>query len=108
MNDAYTEIFATYDKDTMEEIASHGCASGVCFKHIYYGDTIKFYDKYEEEITEYFRDNYGTEFLVELFQQADGWLTQYKNSVTWAYIESIAFNLVDGEVYCNESLLQPA
>ena len=108
MQQGYEEIIATYDKETMQQIADWGCSSGVCRQHIYYGDTIKFYDKYEEEITEYFRDNYGTEFLVELFKDADGWLTQYKNSVTWAYIESIAFNLVDGERYCNESLLQPA
>ena len=107
MNDAYNEIIATYDKETMEEIANHGCASGVCFKHIYYGDTVRFYDKYEDEILDYFTDYYDTDFLVDLFKDADANLTNYKNSVTWAYIESIAFNLVDGERYCNESLLQP-
>ena len=57
MQRGYDEIIATYDKETMEEIAGHGCASGVCFKHIYYGDTIAFYDKYEDEILDYFTDN---------------------------------------------------
>ena len=104
MNDAYNEIIATYDKETMEEIAGHGCASGVCHQHIYYGDTVSFYDKYEEEITEYFRDNYDSDFLVELFKSADGWLTQYKNSVTWAYIEAISMDVIS----IDESLLQPA
>ena len=103
MNDAYNEIIATYDKETMEEIAGHGCASGVCHQHIYYGDTVSFYDKYEEEITEYFRDNYDSDFLVELFKSADGWLTQYKNSVTWAYIEAISMDVIS----IDESLLQP-
>jgi len=101
MQSAYDEIIDTYDKETMEEIANHGCQSGVCFKHIYYGDTIRFYDNYEDEIVDYIESNYGSEFLVELFKDADASLSIYKNSVTWTYIEMIAFGVT-------ESLLQPA
>ena len=90
----YDEIIATYDKETMAEIANHGCSSGVCFKHIYYGDTIAFYDKYEDEILDYFTDYYDTDFLVNLFKDADASLTHYKNSVTWAYIEAVSFDVV--------------
>ena len=95
MNDATIEILSTYDMDTLKEIANHGCGSGVCSQHIYYGDTIKFFDKYEDEITEYFNDNYGTEFLVDLFAQNDADLDYYKNDVTWAYIESVAFQVTE-------------
>ena len=95
MNDATKEIMATYDKDQLKEIADHGCQSGVCSQHIYYGDTIKFFDKYEDEITEYFNDNYGTQFLVDLFDQNDANLDYYKNDVTWAYIESVAFQVTE-------------
>ena len=95
MNDAVKEIMATYDMDQLKEIADHGCQSGVCSQHIYYGDTIKFFDKYEDEITEYFNDNYGTEFLVDLFAQNDADLDYYKNDVTWAYIESVAFQVTE-------------
>ena len=91
----YDEIIATYDKETMAEIANHGCSSGVCFKHIYYGDTVAFYDKYEDEILDYFTDYYDTEFLVNLFKDADANLTVYKNNVTWAYIESVAFTVTE-------------
>ena len=91
----YDEIIATYDKETMAEIANHGCQSGVCFKHIYYGDTNAFYDKYEEEMVDYFADNYDTDFLVNLFKDAGADLTYYKNSVTWAYIESVAFQVYE-------------
>ena len=121
MNDARNEIIATYDKETMEEIAGHGCASGVCHQHIYYGDTVAFYDKYEDEITDYFRDNYDADFLVTLFKNADGYLRHYKNDVAWAYIEAISFDVIsmdeltnyrvnaDGTKtdLSNESLLQP-
>ena len=94
----YDEIIATYDKETMAEIANHGCSSGVCFKHIYYGDTVAFYDKYEDEILDYFTDSYDTEFLVDLFKDADASLAVYKNSVTWAYIESVAFQVTEDAI----------
>ena len=95
-------IMAAYDKDTLKEIASHGCKSGMCHEHIYYGDTVKYYNKYEDEITTYLTDNYGTEFLVSLFKKANADLNTYKNDVTWAYIEAIAFNYLE-----EDSLLQP-
>ena len=100
-------IMEAYDKDVLKEIASHGCESGVCHEHIYYGDTNEYYNKYEDEITSYLTDNYGTEFLVSLFKKADASLTTYKNDVTWAYIEAIAFNVIQNEIAELESLLQP-
>ena len=100
----YDEIIATYDKETMEEIVTHGCQSGVCSEHIYYADTIKFYDKYEDEIMDYFTNNYDSDFLVSLFKDADASLTVYKNSVTWAYIEAISVDVLS-EVH--EALLLP-
>ena len=93
-------IMEAYGNDDLKEIANHGCQSGMCHEHIYYGDTIKFFDTYEDEITTYLTDNYGTEFLVSLFKNADADLTTYKNDVSWAYIEAIAFEYT-------ESLLQP-
>jgi len=93
--DARMEIEQTYTLNQFKEIADHGCQSGVCSKHIYYGDTIKFYEKYEDEIVEYITDQYGTEFLVELFKKADASLTHYKNDVCWTYIEMIAFEATE-------------
>jgi len=104
MQRGYDEIIDTYDKETMQEIANHGCSSGVCSKHIYYGDTIRFFDKYEDEITDFFTDCYGDEFLVNLFKDADASLDMYKNNVAWAYIEAISIDVASED----ESLLQPA
>ena len=98
---AIEAIKKAYDYDDFKEIVRHGCESGVCFQHIYYGDTIKFFDTYEDEVLDYLTDNYGTEFVVDLFRDADANLTLYKNDVVWAYIESIAFQ------YEDEALLQP-
>ena len=92
---AIDEIKETYTLEDFKEIADHGCQSGVCSQHIYYGDTIKFYEKYEDEIIDYIESNYGTEFLVDMFKDADASLTVYKNSVTWCFIEMIAMDAVE-------------
>ena len=93
---AVNEIKETYTLENFKEIANHGCSSGVCFKHIYYGDTVCFFDNYEDEITDYFRDNYDADFLVTLFKNADGYLRYYKNDVAWAYIEAISMDVISG------------
>ena len=96
---ATEKILSVYDKEQLKEIADHGCQSGVCSQHIYYGDTIKYYDKYEDEIMDELVLNYGTEFLVELFKDADAVLDIYKNNVTWAFIELTAIEAVDDARY---------
>ena len=88
-----------YTLEDFKEIANHGCQSGVCTKHIYYGHTVQFYDTYEADIIPYLIDNYDVEFLVDFFKESllGGDLTIYKNNVCWAFIESIAFVTVDEE-----------
>ena len=98
---AINEIKETYTLEDFKEIANHGCQSGVCSQHIYYGDTVKFFEKYEDEVLDYIESSYGTEFLVDMFKNADASLTHYKNDVVWCLIEMIAFEET-------ESLLQPA
>ena len=92
---AYDQIVETYDIDTLREIRDHGCVSGVAHDHIYYRDTIKFYDSYQDEIVDYVETMVGTEVLVDIFKQADASLDHYKNDVVWTYIELIAGELVD-------------
>jgi len=89
-SNAFNEIANTYDTETMQEIVNHGCVSGVCSQHIYYADTITFFDKYEDEILSELEDRYGTDTLVELFTKADASLDHYKNDVVWLYIEDVA------------------
>ena len=99
MTNAFDTILNTYDLETCKEIVNHGCESGVCSQHIYYADTIKFFDNYEEELTDYFTDNYDWDFLVNLFKDADADLAVYKNSVTWAFIELTAMEAVNDAQY---------
>ena len=91
---ATEKILQTYNKEELKEIADHGCQSGVCSQHIYYGDTIQFYETFETNILDELTLNYGTEFLVDLFKDADADLTYYKNAVCWAYIEMVAMDTI--------------
>ena len=48
METAFDSIRDTYEYEDFKEIVDHGCESGVCHQHIYYGDTIKFFETYED------------------------------------------------------------
>ena len=95
MTSANSEIRETYSYEDAKEIVNHGCESGVCFKHIYYGDTVGFFNKFEDEITEYLTESFEIDTLVSFFRQAEGWLDGYKNVCTWAFIESVCSEIVD-------------
>ena len=97
MQSAFDTIIDTYDYETCKEIVDHGCQSGVCSQHVYYGDTIKFFTKYPDEITGYIKDVLGVEVLKELFNQNDGDLDMYKNDLTWTFIELVAMEVVDAK-----------
>ena len=108
-SDAFNEIVNTYDHEQMQEIVNHGCVSGVCSQHIYYGDTITFFDKYEAEILSELEDRYGTDTLVELFTAADAQLDQYKNDVVWLYIEDVAnivLTTLEEEEYAQDQMIE--
>ena len=89
---AIQEIKETYSLEDFQEIANHGCQSGVCSQHIYYGDTVKFFETYEDEIIERITDVYGIDTLVSIFRQAEASLTHYKNDLCWMFIEMIAMD----------------
>ena len=101
--DATKAITEVYSLEELKTIANHGCESGVCHEHIYYGDTTKFYDTYEVQILEDLVLNYGYYLLVELFEKNNANLIWYKNAVVWAFIELTAIEAIE-----DEALLQPA
>ena len=92
---AYDQIVETYEIDTLRNIRDHGCVSGVAHDHIYYRDTIEFYDSYQDEIVDYIETMVGTEVLIDIFKDNDASLDTYKNDVVWTYIELLAGELVD-------------
>ena len=92
---AIETIKDTYDIDTLQEIVEHGCVSGVAHDHIYYADTIKFFDDYEDEMIEYITDTLGDDAVTDIWTNNSNNITGYKNDVTWSFIELVAMNIVD-------------
>ena len=97
MQSAIDVIKDTYDFETCKEIVDHGCQSGVCSQHIYYADTIRFFDEHEGEITDFVVDSAGSDFVGEVLAQHKGDLDAYKNDMTWAFIEFVAMDVVDNQ-----------
>ena len=95
MNNAFDSVKESYDIEPLREIREHGCASGVAHDHIYYSDTIKFFDEYEGEIVEYITDILGDEFNEEIWNNNPCNIIGYKNDATWCYVELVASLLVD-------------
>ena len=91
---AFETLKESYDIETLRDIRDHGCVTGVAHDHVYYRDTIKFYDEYQDEIVEHIEDVLGTEYLTEIFKNNDASLDHYKNDVTWLFIELVADQLV--------------
>ena len=84
-----------YTIDELNDIVEHGCASGCASNHIYYSDTVRFFDLYSDDICDYIRDAIGSEFLTETFDNNEGYLTGYKNDIVWTFIELYAMELID-------------
>ena len=96
LSSAYDVIKDTYDLQTLGDIVTNGCVSGVAHDHIYYKDTVAFFDKYEDEMVEYIADSLGDETVDSIWSQNTGNITGYKNDMTWAFIELVAMSIVDG------------
>ncbi len=92
---AFETIRETYDIETLREIRDHGCASGVAHDHIYYSDTIKFFDEFEDEIVEHVAYTFGDEINEEIWNANPCNLTGYKNDAVWCFVESVATTLVN-------------
>ena len=110
MQTAFDVIKDTYDYETCKEIVDHGCQSGVCSQHIYYADTIKFFDNYEDEIIEYIADSVVGDMNERLWNDNPCNITGYKNDTVWAFIELVAMRVVDEyeDVTCEELSLSYA
>ena len=95
MAQAIAVIKDTYSYEDAKEIVNHGCQSGVCFKHIYYADTVGFFNKFPDQITRYIIDNVGIEVITESFTRNDGDWDCHFNDLVWMFIELVAGEIVD-------------
>ena len=101
---AYDTIKNEYDIDTLREIRDHGCQSGVANSHIYYTQTVSFFDEHEDEMIDYINDIYGEEITAEVWNNNPNNINGYKNDLVWTYIELVANTLVEQyeDITCEE------
>lgn len=96
-------IKETYDHDELENIVDNGCVNGAAGCHIYYVDTIKFYEEFEEQIWELI-NNYADDQGISCLQFIDSLNSNvicdayFKNLLCWFAIEDIALKLTEGEI----------
>jgi hypothetical protein len=93
---AVDSIKASYDMDTLREIAEHGCESGIAHDHIYSHQTWDFFLIYEDDIEDYFFNMLGDEWMSELGFMDSRSVRQYVNNLVWSYVECIANQIVEG------------
>ena len=93
-NEGRIQLLKDYDQEQLQEIANHGCKSGVCNEHIYYADTIAFFDKYEAEILDLIHERYGVDELVSIFKRSEACYDMYRNDCCWLFIENVATDVV--------------
>ena len=108
-NEGRNQLLNDYDQLTLQTIADNGCESGVCFKHIYYGDTIAFFNKYEGEILDLIHERYGVDELVSIFKRSEACYDMYRNECTWLFIENVACDvIIDNEEsqYAEDQLVE--
>ena len=93
-NEGRNQLLKDYDQEQLQEIADHGCASGVCSEHILYADTISFFDKYEGEILDLIHERYGVDELVSIFKRSEACYDMYRNECCWLFIENVAEDVI--------------
>jgi hypothetical protein len=71
------------DADEIKDVATHGCSGGVS-GFIYYHETTKFFDDYEDEIYDYLNDCGVT---IRDLCTNDDTITTLKNSLVWCVVE---------------------
>ena len=89
MLSAIEQIKSDYDYEDAKEIVNNGCESGVCFKHIYYADSVRFFNKYPDEITSYIIDELSIEYIKDSFERHNGNWDHHFNDLVWAFIELV-------------------
>jgi len=87
----------------LEEVVKHGCVNGCVSSLIYYEDTVKFHDKFEEEIWEMLYDeheDFGFKSITEYIASFNGSkevcsIDQFKNLLAWYAVENVARQILD-------------
>ena len=91
------------DIEECKDIQEHGCASCAPYGFIYYHETRKFFDEYEEEIEQELEYMFGDDWMRQCV--ADKTVTDtmtFKNYCVWLIIELYCLGRVNQEIEAAE------
>lgn len=92
-------LFNQYDRQELQDIAEHGCASTAPGGMIYYTETADLYNRFEQELHDVvwqYREETG--IVPEYIVQYLGDLTGFKNAMVWFVAELYAQEMTSEEV----------
>ena len=98
MSEMIRNLKEVYDLEACKYILQGGCISGAASSHIYYSQTVSFYDMYEEEVIELVMNTMGDNYPACLFVENEYSIVNYKNAMAWCAIECYAFDVCDEEL----------
>ena len=76
------------DITEVKDVADHGCEGGVS-GFIYYSETSKFFDEYQEEIEEELNEIYGDDYLKQILNtNSIDSVRTLKNNMVWQAVSS--------------------
>lgn len=91
-------IKATYDRDELQDIAEHGCQSGVGGM-IYYHETNALYDEHAEELHDMvYQYEQETGEYPQYIVEHLGDLVGFKNAMVWFCAELLAQEMTNEEM----------
>ena len=90
------------DLEEIKDVANYGCGGGVS-GFIYYHETRKFFDEYEEEIESELYEIYGDDWFKEISSLPSIVDTiQFKNYCVWVIVENYCFRRLEAETAAME------
>ena len=101
-------IINTQTPEEIKDIASFGCINGTCAELIYYDDTVKFYDRFEDEIWDLLvatSESHGFESVFDFFGSfpkdfKDVFSDKtFKNTLVWFAVDEVCLQIVEDEKY---------
>ena len=74
------------DMDEIKDVADHGCEGGVS-GFIYYSETSKFFDEYQEEIEQQYQELFGNDYLKQILDTNNIQdIRTLKNNMVWGAV----------------------
>tara|TARA_S200002703_G_C3660978_1_gene202991 strand:- start:95 stop:394 length:300 start_codon:yes stop_codon:yes gene_type:complete len=92
--DGRETILSMFTRDELKDISNYGADQGVP-GFCYYTETIEFFDEHEDEIEEYFDNQFGESVIKWALEKGHEDIRSIKNFCTWAYLEAIAHEYND-------------